>query len=81
MTVGGTGDVLSGVVGAFLAQGANPFEAAAAGAFVNGAAGDFVFEEKGYHMVASDLLDWIPKVLDNPMSHLKVQKSSAAKAN
>jgi NAD(P)H-hydrate epimerase len=81
MTVGGTGDVLSGIVGAFLAQGADPFEAAVAGAFVNGAAGDFVFEEKGYHMVASDLLEWIPKVLDNPMSHLKVQKPSAAKTN
>jgi NAD(P)H-hydrate epimerase len=78
MTVGGTGDVLSGIVGAFLAQGADPFKAAVAGAFVNGAAGDFVFEEKGYHMVASDLLEWIPKVLDNPMSHLKVQKISAA---
>jgi NAD(P)H-hydrate epimerase len=81
MTVGGTGDVLSGVVGAFLAQGADPFEAAVAGAFVNGAAGDFVFEERGYHMVASDLLEWIPKVLDNPMSHLKVQKTGAAKTS
>jgi len=81
MTVGGTGDVLSGIVGAFLAQGSDPFEAAVAGAFINGAAGDFVFEEKGYHMMASDLLEWIPKVLDNPMSHLKVQKPSAAKAN
>ncbi|MGQ9538394.1 MAG: NAD(P)H-hydrate dehydratase [Candidatus Bathycorpusculaceae bacterium] len=81
MTVGGTGDVLSGIVGAFLAQGADPFEAAVAGAFVNGVAGDFVFEEKGYHMVASDLLQWIPKVLDDPMSHLKVRKASAAKTN
>ncbi|MEM3824025.1 MAG: NAD(P)H-hydrate dehydratase, partial [Candidatus Bathyarchaeia archaeon] len=44
MTVGGTGDVLSGIVGALLAQKANPFEAATAGAFVNGAAGDFVSE-------------------------------------
>ena len=75
MTVGGTGDVLSGVVGAFLAQRADPFEAAVAGAFVNGAAGDFVFEEKGYHMVATDLLGWIPRVLDDPMSHVKVRKS------
>lgn len=81
MTVGGTGDVLSGIVGAFLAQDADPFEAAVAGAFVNGVAGDFVFEEKGYHMVASDLLEWIPKVLDDPMSHLKVRKASAAKTN
>jgi len=74
MTVGGTGDVLSGVVGALLAQKADPFEAAVAGAFVNGAAGDFVAGDIGFHLVATDLLDWIPHVLDDPMSHLKVQK-------
>jgi len=77
MTVGGTGDVLSGIVGAFLAQQTDPFESAVAGAFVNGAAGDFVFEEKGYHMVATDLIDWIPRILNDPMSHAKVRKSSA----
>lgn len=77
MTVGGTGDVLSGIVGALLAQRVDPFEAAVAGAFVNGAAGDFVFEEKGFHMVATDLIDWIPKVLNDPMSHLKVRQTSA----
>jgi len=74
MTVGGTGDVLSGIVGAFLAQGVDPFEAAAAGAFVNGAAGDFVKAEKGYHMVSTDLLDWIPKVMEDPMRHLSLRK-------
>jgi hydroxyethylthiazole kinase-like uncharacterized protein yjeF len=77
MTVGGTGDVLSGIVGAFLAQQVDPFEAAVAGAFVNGAAGDFVFEEKGPHMVATDLIKWIPSVLNDPMSHLKVRKAGA----
>jgi hydroxyethylthiazole kinase-like uncharacterized protein yjeF len=77
MTVGGTGDVLSGIVGAFLAQHSDPFEAAVAGAFVNGAAGDFVLEEKGPHMVATDLISWIPSVLNDPMSHLKVRKISA----
>jgi len=76
MTVGGTGDVLSGIVGAFLAQQVDPFEAAVAGAFINGAAGDFVKSVKGCHMVATDLLDWIPKVIDDPMSHLKVRKSA-----
>jgi len=76
MTVGGTGDILSGIVGAFLAWGADPFEAAVAGAFINGAAGDFVREEKGYHMVPTDLLDWIPKVMDDPMCHLKVRRSA-----
>jgi NAD(P)H-hydrate epimerase len=77
MTVGGTGDVLSGIVGAFLAQQADPFEAAVAGAFVNGAAGDLVFKEKGFHMVASDLLQWIPQVLNDPMCHLKVRRTGA----
>jgi NAD(P)H-hydrate epimerase len=77
MTVGGTGDVLSGIVGAFLAQRIDPFEAAVAGAFVNGAAGDFVFNEKGAHMVASDLIGWIPHVLNDPMDHLRVQGTRA----
>jgi NAD(P)H-hydrate epimerase len=76
MTVGGTGDVLSGIVGALLAQKTDPFEAAVAGAFVNGAAGDFAADNIGYHLVATDLLEWIPRVLDNPMSHLKVRKTS-----
>jgi hydroxyethylthiazole kinase-like uncharacterized protein yjeF len=77
MTVGGTGDVLSGIVGAFLAQQVEPFEAAVAGAFVNGAAGDFVYAQRGAHMVASDLINWIPGVLNDPMSHLKVRKTGA----
>lgn len=76
MTVGGTGDVLSGIVGAFLAQGADPFESAVAGAFINGAAGDFVRSEKGYHMIPTDILNWIPRIMDDPMSHLKVRESA-----
>jgi ADP-dependent NAD(P)H-hydrate dehydratase / NAD(P)H-hydrate epimerase len=75
MTVGGTGDVLSGIVGGLLAMGTNSFNAAVAGAFVNGAAGDFVAVEKGCHMLPTDLLDWIPAVLDDPMSHLEVRSN------
>ncbi|MBT0159159.1 NAD(P)H-hydrate dehydratase [Candidatus Bathyarchaeota archaeon A05DMB-2] len=75
MTVGGTGDVLSGIVGAFLAQKTDAFEAAVAAAFVNGAAGDFAAEKIGYHLVATDLLKWIPYVLNDPMCHLKVRKT------
>ncbi len=74
MTVGGTGDVLSGIVGGLMAQHVDPFEAAVAGAFVNGAAGDFVADKIGFHMVATDIIDWIPQVLDNPMSYMKVRK-------
>jgi hydroxyethylthiazole kinase-like uncharacterized protein yjeF len=77
MTVGGTGDVLSGIIGTFLAQKTDPFEASAAGAFVNGAAGDFVFEEKGAHMVASDMIPHIPEVLNRPMTHLRLQRARA----
>jgi hydroxyethylthiazole kinase-like uncharacterized protein yjeF len=75
MAVGGTGDTLSGIIGAFLAQGFNPFQAAAAGAFINGAAGDFVVAKKGFHMVAADIIKWIPKVMEDPMSHVKVRRS------
>lgn len=79
MTVGGTGDVLSGVVGAFLAQRVDPFEAAVAGAFVNGAAGDFSVDKLGYHIVPTDLLEFIPKVLDNPMSHIEARETVGRK--
>ncbi len=74
MTVGGTGDTLSGIVGAFLSRGIDPFIAASCGAFVNGAAGDFAVLEKGYHIVATDIIDYIPKVLEEPMSHLEVRQ-------
>jgi hydroxyethylthiazole kinase-like uncharacterized protein yjeF len=76
MTVGGTGDVLSGIVSGLMAQNVDAYEAAVAGAFVNGAAGDFVANEIGFHMVATDIIDWIPHVFEDPMSHLKVRKPS-----
>jgi hydroxyethylthiazole kinase-like uncharacterized protein yjeF len=74
MTVGGTGDVLSGIAGAMLAQKVKPFETAVAAAFVNGAAGDFAAQRMSYHMMATDLLEWIPQVLNDPMCHLKVRR-------
>ena len=80
MTVGGTGDTLSGVVGALLAQGIDAFEAAVAGAFINGAAGDFVASEKGYHMVPTDILTWISRVMEDPMAHYKVRTSEHRRA-
>jgi len=69
MTVGGTGDVLAGIVGALLSQGYAPMEASSSGAFVNGAAGDIVRCEKGFHMVASDLINHIQTVFEKPMIH------------
>ncbi len=63
MTVGGTGDVLAGVTGAFFAIAADPFKAATAAAFVNGTAGDIAFENKGYGLLATDVLENIPRVI------------------
>jgi len=63
MAVGGTGDVLSGIIGAFLAQRADRFFSAVAGAYVHGLAGDYVFRQKGFHIVASDLIEALPDVL------------------
>ncbi len=63
MTVGGTGDVLSGIVAGFLARNRNPLESASAAAFVNGQAGKLVQKKFGLHITASDLLDVLPIVL------------------
>ncbi len=68
MTVGGTGDVLTGITAGYVAQGSGPMEAACAGAFINGAAGDLVCGEKGYHIQASDLVPMIPRVIEDALS-------------
>ncbi len=62
MTVGGTGDVLAGTVGAFAAR-TGPFSAAVAGAYVNGLAGEDAAKAYGDGLVATDLLDRIPGVM------------------
>lgn len=63
MTVGGTGDVLSGITASLLAQNRNPLESAAAAAFINATAGVGAQTRLGYHIVATDLLDEIPTVM------------------
>ncbi len=60
MTVGGTGDVLSGIVAGLLARNRNSLGAAAAAAYINGQAGKIVQKKLGLHMTATDLLDVIP---------------------
>jgi NAD(P)H-hydrate epimerase len=69
MTVGGTGDVLSGIVAGLMAQGVEAFRAAVAGAFINGAAGDLAEEKLGDHLTPTDLLEYIPTLLNDPMCH------------
>ena len=60
MTVGGTGDVLSGLVAGLLSRNRNPLESAAAAAFINGLAGESAQKKLGLHMTSMDLLEEIP---------------------
>jgi NAD(P)H-hydrate epimerase len=80
MTTGGTGDVLSGIVGALLAQGCDPFRASASGTFINGAAGDMVAAVKGHHLLPTDIIERVPQVMENPLSHAAF-RSKATPAN
>ena len=63
MTVGGTGDVLAGIIGGLVSKKVNAFDAARMGVFINGAAGNIAFEERSYGLVATDIIDEIPSVL------------------
>jgi len=63
MTVGGTGDVLTGVLGALKAQGLSDRDAAVLAAHVNGEAGEKAFEKFGNGLLATDIVEMIPKVL------------------
>lgn len=63
MTVGGTGDVLSGLVAGLLSKNRNPLESAAAATFINGLAGKAVQKKLGLHMTSMDLLDEIPTAM------------------
>lgn len=63
MTVGGTGDVLTGIVAGMMGQKATPFAAARIGAFTAGVAGNLAFEEKSYGLLATDVIEKIPFVL------------------
>ena len=63
MTVGGTGDVLSGLVAGLLSTNRNPLESAAAASYICGLAGKEVQEKLGLHITSMDLIDSIPSVM------------------
>lgn len=64
MGVGGSGDVLSGIIVSLLGQGIAPLEAAACGAWLHGAAGDLCSDELGqYGMLPTDMLNALPRLL------------------
>ncbi len=64
MAVGGSGDVLAGMVVSLMGQGIAPLEAAACGAWLHGAAGDLCAKELGqYAMLPTDMLNALPRLL------------------
>jgi NAD(P)H-hydrate epimerase len=61
MAKAGAGDVLTGMIAAFLGQGLNPLDASVAGVYMHGLSGDRAAEKKGMHsLIASDIIEMIP---------------------
>lgn len=64
MAVGGSGDLLAGIIVSLLGQGIDPLMAAACGAWLHGAAGDICAAEIGqYGMLPTDMLEALPRLL------------------
>ena len=66
LATAGTGDVLSGVIGALLSRGMDPYDAARAGAWAHGRAAELWLEKTGWpaeSMVATDLFSHLPEAL------------------
>lgn len=64
MSTAGCGDVLSGIISAFLAQGLSSFDAAKFGTYIHGLAGDLAAKEKTQlGLIASDIIDFIPNAI------------------
>ncbi len=62
MATAGSGDVLAGMVAAFLAQGMKSFEAASCAVYLHGLAGDLAAKDKTQPgMIASDIIAFLPK--------------------
>lgn len=64
MATGGSGDVLSGLITAFICQSLTPFEAARTGVFIHGLAGDLAARNYGeISMTAGNILEFIPEAI------------------
>jgi NAD(P)H-hydrate epimerase len=60
MTVGGTGDMLTGIIASLLAHGRGAFKATAAGVYISGTAGELAYTKLGDHLLATDCIEEIP---------------------
>ncbi len=64
LATAGTGDVLSGVIGAYLSKGVDPFAAACAGVLIHATAGRMLGDERGTEgVIASDVIEAVPRAL------------------
>jgi NAD(P)H-hydrate epimerase len=89
MATAGTGDVLTGVISALVAQGLPPTDAARLGVYLHGAAGDLVAADRGERgMLAGDLLDRLPAALERiapvpaqPLPRLFKRSESTARSD
>ena len=64
LSKGGSGDVLSGMIGGLLARGMDPFKAAALGVYLHGLTAEEYVKEGSYStMLASDILEKLPEIL------------------
>ena len=62
MATAGSGDVLSGMIGAYLAARLSPWDAARLGVYLHGVAGDLAVQEKGtLGLVATDVIEAVPR--------------------
>jgi hydroxyethylthiazole kinase-like uncharacterized protein yjeF len=65
LATGGTGDVLSGIIGGLIAQGSDPYTAAVTGVYIHASAGRHLSQQLGDSgLLASDLLAEIPLVMN-----------------
>jgi ADP-dependent NAD(P)H-hydrate dehydratase len=62
MTVGGTGDILSGLTAGILTK-MKSYEASILGVYFNGVAGNLAYDKVGLHMIATDLLECLPNAM------------------
>ncbi len=63
MATGGTGDVLTGVIAALIAQGLSSHDAAVAGVYLHGLAGDIAAQSGAVGLIAGDLLQALPAAI------------------
>lgn len=64
MATAGSGDVLTGIITSFAAQGVEAFDASKLGVYVHGLAGDLAAQSNGeFSMMASDILNVIPDII------------------